>query len=427
MRYLIVFIMIILAINNCALIAVINNQQVCYDIDIADEAPALVVFSEEALASFIVDLDLETGEELPENTAVSPPVLLDLMKEKGDEFAKILDDISQYEIQILLTQVNRNSDGKPSFISEEYGMDTNKYFYPASAVKMAIAALTLQKLHSIAKADRTCVLNAAKSKNGSVGRAGFTIEKYIYRMIVYSDNIAYNRLYDFLGQQYINETLHNMEYIDCQIIRRYDSQLSAKEDRNNYPWELRDNEGELLDSSPAITNENIYSLRERKDMTGLLRGRARMTAKGLISSPKEFYDYNYMSLEVMQNILKALVFPAEVEKKARFDISADDREFLLACLLGEGTEHKYFIYGGAGLVNPDIEIYNKTGTSYGNIIDNAYIIDKTHNIEFFLTAVIYVNPNGIIGDEIYDYEKTGLPFLQNLGLAIYEYYLRANE
>jgi len=129
----------------------------------------------------------------------------------------------------------------------------------------------------------------------------------------------------------------------------------------------------------------------------------------------------------MQGILKSIIFPLSTGQSARFDISEDDRAFLIDCMRGEDTGKKYFIYGGQGEINPQIEIYNKTGTGYGNILDNAYIVDKSNGIEFMLTAVIYVNPNGVLGDDSYDYEKTGMPFLKELGLAVYNYYLEKKE
>jgi hypothetical protein len=363
------------------------------------------------------------SEEYAESAVVSSQFLFDIMNGKREIFGKILDDPEQYEAQILLTEISRDKRGRPTFISHGYGVDPQKYFYPASVVKMAIAALTLQKIHLLEGADRTCVLNVAKSKNGAVGRSGLTIETHIKRMMLVSDNISYNCLYDFLGQEFINETLHAMGYYDSQIIRRFDSPTSAASDRVNYAWELRDSYGALIYKQPSLTNENIYTLRERDDMSGLLRGKAQITSKGRVAAPKEFYDYNYMSIEVMQQILKALIFPLSVEESARFDILEDDREFLLSCMLGEDTGHKYFLYGGTGSAYSFVEIYNKTGTSYGNIIDNAYIRDNMNSIEFMLTAVIYVNPNGIINDGIYDYERTGLPFLKELALAVYNYYL----
>ena len=390
--------------------------------DAATDVPLAAMEPETACTQAVVEEEYPS-EEQAEETVVSSQFLFDIMNAKREIFGKILDDPINYEVQILLTEIGRDKTGQPYFLGFEYGLDAKKYFYPASAVKMAIAALTLQKINSLQNANRECALNVAASKNGAVGRRGLTIETYIKRMIIYSDNISYNRLYDFLGQEYINESLHAMGYKDVQIVRRFDSPTSAAGDRVNYACELRDGGGDLIYSQPSLTNENIYTLRERDDMTGLLRGKAQMTSKGRIAAPKEFYDYNYMSLEVMQQILKALVFPQYVEETARFNILEDDREFLLNCMLGESTQHKYFLYGGTGRGYDYLEIYNKTGTSYGNIIDNAYIRDTMNNIEFMLTAVIYVNPNGVIGDDAYDYERTGIPFLQELGLAVYNHYL----
>ena len=63
----------------------------------------------------------------------------------------------------------------------------------------------------------------------------------------------------------------------------------------------------------------------------------------------------------------------------------------------------------------NIRIYNKVGMAYGFLIDNAYIIDTDSGLEFFLSAVIYVNSNGVLNDDDYEYEELGLPFLSALG------------
>ena len=44
-----------------------------------------------------------------------------------------------------------------------------------------------------------------------------TIAHYIKKILLVSDNDAFNRLYEFLGQQYINTTLHQMGYTEVQI------------------------------------------------------------------------------------------------------------------------------------------------------------------------------------------------------------------
>ena len=64
------------------------------------------------------------------------------------------------------------------------------------------------------------------------------------------------------------------------------------------------------------------------------------------------------------------------------------------------------------------------GNAYGFLVDAAYIVDFRNNIEFLLSAVIYCNSDGIFNDDNYDYEKTGLPFMKNLGRVVYEYELK---
>ncbi|MBZ9686516.1 hypothetical protein G9F72_009260 [Clostridium estertheticum] len=59
--------------------------------------------------------------------------------------------------------------------------------------------------------------------------------------------------------------------------------------------------------------------------------------------------------------------------------------------------------------------------AYGQLTDNTYIIDKNSGRGFMLTATIYVNSNGILNDDVYDYYSIGMPFLKNLGLMFLDY------
>ena len=83
---------------------------------------------------------------------------------------------------------------------------------------------------------------------------------------------------------------------------------------------------------------------------------------------------------------------------------------------------KFFMFGDSKARIPDhIKIFNKVGLAYGFVLDNAYIIDQKHGVEFFLTAVVYGNRNGVLNDNIYDYDTLTIPFLSALGDAIYKY------
>ena len=80
------------------------------------------------------------------------------------------------------------------------------------------------------------------------------------------------------------------------------------------------------------------------------------------------------------------------------------------------------MFGNSKARIPDhIKIFNKVGLAYGFVLDNAYIIDQKHGVEFFLTAVVYGNSNGVLNDNTYDYDTLTIPFLSALGDAIYKY------
>ena len=74
--------------------------------------------------------------------------------------------------------------------------------------------------------------------------------------------------------------------------------------------------------------------------------------------------------------------------------------------------------------NPDLEIYNIVGQSYGFLSDISYFQDSKNNVEFFLSAVIYANSSEVVGNGGYQYETVGFPFLQELGKTIYNFELK---
>ncbi len=80
------------------------------------------------------------------------------------------------------------------------------------------------------------------------------------------------------------------------------------------------------------------------------------------------------------------------------------------------------MYGAQkGSLPKNIRIFNKIGDAYGHMIDVAYVVDFDKKIEFFLSAEIYCNKDGVMNDDKYDYETIGYPFMKNLGKVIYDY------
>jgi hypothetical protein len=78
---------------------------------------------------------------------------------------------------------------------------------------------------------------------------------------------------------------------------------------------------------------------------------------------------------------------------------------------------------GRSRIPERIKVFNKTGWSYGFLTDVAYIVDFENKVEFMLSGVIYVNSDGVLNDDKYEYEQKGYPFFKEVGDIIYNYEL----
>jgi hypothetical protein len=183
------------------------------------------------------------------------------------------------------------------------------------------------------------------------------------------------------------------------------------------------------------TTQQKYAL--RKDSLG----NDYYAAGKLVNKPMDFSKKNRLGLEELNKILTGIVFPDKLKASERFNISEDDRLFVLKYMSQYPTESLYppyadtasywpsyckFLFYGAqkGRPHENIRIFNKVGDAYGHMIDAAYIVDYKNKIEFFVSAIIYCNSDGILNDDKYDYDTIGRPFMKNLGRVIYDYELK---
>ena len=75
----------------------------------------------------------------------------------------------------------------------------------------------------------------------------------------------------------------------------------------------------------------------------------------------------------------------------------------------------FFFRAGKDSIPSHIRSFNKAGWSYGFLTDVCYIVDLENNIEFMLAGNVYVNDDGILNDDKYEYETKGYPFLKEVG------------
>ncbi len=375
------------------------------------------------------------------------PIYQILAERDNEMLDSVINHPETFELQIFYTQIDRDSANRPSFTSHYYGIDTNSYFYPASTVKMPAAFLALEKLNEL-NIDGLTKYSAMLTDSADYGQTRVTedttsesgmpsVAHYIKKIFLVSDNDAFNRLYEFLGQEYLNDKLHQKGYDQLHIVHRLAIFNTPEQNRMTNPVSFYDNakvlyQQELTESSRdfLVQTQNV-----RKGV-GFMRN------DSLINEPKDFTQNNFVAARTLQDMLKAVIFPEAIPKDQRFNLTEDDYQFLYRYMSQLPTEtsfpnyaadttenyydsySKFFLFGDTQESLPkNIRIFNKIGMAYGYLTDNAYIVDLESNTEFLLTSVINVNENQILNDGVYEYDEVGLPFLAELGRAIFEYEL----
>jgi hypothetical protein len=367
-----------------------------------------------------------------------------LMYKKPEQFGTILSNPQQFEVQILYTQIDRNAKGVPKFTTYGYRSNPREYFYPASTVKLPAVLLALEKLNrlNISGVNKyTPMLTEAERPSQTAVSADTTAEDglpsvahYSRKILLVSDNDAFNRLYEFIGQEEFNEAMKAKGFLNTRITHRLESALSLEENRYTNPIRF-EKEGVVLHRQAGAYSPQTYTSPEP-----IRKGKGFMRGGKLVEEPFDFTEKNAFALADQHQLLRALFFPESVPAERRFNLTEDDYRFVYQYMsqlpietsypedYGEkyyDSYCKFFIYGDSQRRMPrHIRIFNKVGDAYGYLLDNAYIVDFERGIEFMLTAVIHCNQNGIFNDDTYEYETVGFPFMANLGKLIFEHELQ---
>jgi hypothetical protein len=373
-------------------------------------------------------------------------MLVQLLQQYPQYFNTVLKNTQQWNVQFIYTQIDKGVNGIPALKNYFFNVNPAQYFYPASTVKLPICLLALQRLNELKQQgiDRNTTMITEANEDGQTvvyndpttpdGRP--SIAQYIKKILLVSDNDAFNRLYEFLGRKYINEQLHQKGYGDVQILHRLSIPLSLQQNRATNPINFLGPDKKIIYRQPVQYDSSIYEQRNDSIGEGYYKG------DSLIKMPMNFSEKNRISLQDLHNILLSLVFPEKVMASQRFNITEDDRNFILKYMSELPTESNYppyaadtanywpayckFLLFGSdkGAIPKNIRVFNKVGDAYGQLTDVAYIVDFDKKIEFFLSAIIYCNNDGILNDDKYDYDNIGLPFMKHLGEVLYKYELK---
>ena len=357
---------------------------------------------------------------------------------------KVLASPNTYRLQLVYTQIDRDQNGIPHFTNHTLYADADYYFNPASMVKMPLAFLAIEKLYELNQPgvnkyttmqfDSNYQRQVAMYADSSAQNKKPSIAHFVKRAFLISENDPYNRLYQFMGQGPTNQKLLAKGYSSTKITKQF---MGYTDDQNRHT-----NGVQFMDEKglPILKLDPQYNKDSFQFGAPILIGDAHWNSKDqVVNAPFNFTRHNNISLEDMQKMLQSIIFPASVPKQNRFNMTEADRLFLLQYLSQYPSETNYPKYDSAHFYDSyvkfffqdsthsmpkHIRVFNKVGWAYGFLTDVSYVLDTKNNIDYMLSATLYVNSDGVVNDSKYDEETVGFPFLNKIGTAFYEYELK---
>jgi hypothetical protein len=376
------------------------------------------------------------------------PILFEEGLEDYPTLQKVLADTAKYQVQIRYTQIDRNEHGNPLFTNHSFNLDDSRYYYPASTVKLPIALLALEWLEEqqmpsltlettmLTDSVRPSQLPAlqdstAKNELPSIGH-------YIKKILLVSDNDAYNRLYELLGTDYINQKLKEKGLANTVITQRLSFPISAEENRQFNPIRFVDTSGKTILELPAREADSAYVVPGYPKL-----GKAYYKNDTLIQGGMDFAYKNKFALSDFHGVVQRILFPEAFVGIERFSINEEHRNFVLKymSMLPRESDYpsydttefydsysKFFKFGvDKAPIPARFRVFNKTGWSYGHLIDGGYFVDFETGVEFFVSAIVYVNEDQILNDDKYETDEVGLPFFAELGEYLYQRELKRKK
>ena len=361
---------------------------------------------------------------------------------------QVLGDSAKYQVQILYTQVDRNEHGNPLFTTYPFNVDDSRYFYPASTVKLPVALLALEWLEEQQvlglTLETTMLIDSVRPSqlpalSDSTSQNGLpSIGHYIKKILLVSDNDAYNRLYELLGIDYINQKLKEKGLVNSVITQRLSFPISAEENRQFNPVRFVDASGKLILEIPARQADSAYVVPGYPKL-----GRAYYKNDSLIQGGMDFSYKNKFSLTDLHGVVQRTIFPEAFVGIERFNLNEEHRNFVLKYMSMLPRESDYPAYDttefydsyskfakfgtNKGKIDPRFRVFNKTGWSYGHLIEGGYFVDFETGVEFFVSAIVYVNADQILNDDQYETDELGLPFFAELGEYLYQRELKRKK
>lgn len=346
---------------------------------------------------------------------------LETFLRKSASLRPYLDNAAKYRFQVYLSIPDL---AEPKWLLREGFRVDAEYFYPASTIKLAVTVAALEKLTQLneegSPVDARTPLVYEPRKIGRrkpVYGTATSVVGAMDRALIFSDNVAADTLYDFVGGDELHERMHALGLDSIRMRHRLNVSGMAKSTPAM----------QLLPAGldpvliPARVSKTDLGLNEDALVGGSSRpGRAKI-------EPMSFAKKNRISVEDLQDLLVSIVRPDL--HTPRSTIGAQERALLTRALQTRASErigttsqdsiHKTLLPGIQRVVAADdLLVASKSGRAYGFVVENAWVVRMSDSKSFFLTVVLYTNSSGKMSEEYYQYESVAFPVLADLGEAI---------
>lgn len=368
-----------------------------------------------------------------------------LLRNSLPQHARVFNNPRKYKLQIIYTRITRDKDNKPSFRNYYWHADSMQFFYPASLVKLPISILALEKLNELKDkgidrntpmlTDSAFFCQKRVIKDTTAENKLPSIAHYMKKMFLVSDNYSCARVYEFVGCDYAHAQLEKWGFQNIRLVNRLDGQCKNDTGKITSPVMFLSPFGDALYKQPLTfaAYNKTHPLPEAKVGKAYINDNGRR-----VYQPKDFSRHNFMSLYDCHEIFKRLTFWHYMPADKKYNISEGDWAFAMKYLgmypresdfpkypdgkIFYDSFKKYFMHGAAvPLINSDtLREFNIVGRAYGFLSDVAYIVDYKNNVEFLLSATIYVSEKNIVGSGKYEYDLIGLPLFKDISRLIYE-------
>lgn len=329
-----------------------------------------------------------------------------------DSLRMHLDD---WKVQCLYTKIDRTAEGRPRLETFRLNRDSS-FLYLANSVHLPLAALAFQRLQElrfkgiglsttmITESAREEQIPAYNDPRWIDGRP--TLGRYLCNLLLLHDKNSFNRLYEFLGQEYIMQEFFRSHY-DIRYAGRWEEE-SAETARHANPVHFYDEKPKMFFEIPPRYHSKKCPL----------------FTKSLDPGPA-----SVLSLESLHELLCGIAYADFTECSHRLRIDAEGRDFLMKYISQSAAETEYPLFGkdekkhprmAAGIAEYEgVRIFHTGGTEMGQWLESMLVVDTANDIEFALSLAMHPESKTDV--------KSIEQFLSDLGLVIYDMELNRNR